>query len=308
MRSVAEVNDDVERFRALIRVPTVSYADEAAIEIAHFEEFVDLLATSFPLLHEHLTLTRILEHSLLFRWQGRSEADPVVLMAHIDVVPIDESAPGSTRPSAPRSTTARSGVAARSTTRVARRHLHGRRAPARRRFRPASRRVAVLRGARGGLRAGRTRCRRGAPLARGLALVRAGRGWCDRAPGLPRGAAAAGCGRRLGEGHHHHRAARRGTGRALVDAGSGRADREDRARRRTPGEAAVRRLAARADDRDVRPDGAARARAVAAAVRPRTAVSSRSSSGRSWPPAPNPPPWCVRRWPSPPSPARPRTT
>ncbi len=94
MLPVAEVNDDdIERFRALIRVPTVSYADEAAIEADPFVEFVDLLAASFPLLHEHLTCTRILEHSLLFHWEGRSAADPVVLMAHIDVVPIDESAP-----------------------------------------------------------------------------------------------------------------------------------------------------------------------------------------------------------------------
>jgi len=91
---VAEVNDDdIERFRALIRVPTVSYADEAAIEADPFVEFVDLLSASFPLLHQHLTHTRILEHSLLFHWEGRSAADPVVLMAHIDVVPIDESAP-----------------------------------------------------------------------------------------------------------------------------------------------------------------------------------------------------------------------
>ena len=94
MLPVAEVNDDdIERFRALVRVPTVSYAEEAAIEADPFNEFVDLLAESFPLLHEHLARTRILEHSLLFHWKGRSAADPVVLMAHIDVVPIDESAP-----------------------------------------------------------------------------------------------------------------------------------------------------------------------------------------------------------------------
>ena len=94
MLPVAEVNDDdIERFRALIRVPTVSYAEEAAVEADPFVDFVDLLAQSFPLLHEHLARTRILEHSLLFHWEGRSAADPVVLMAHIDVVPIDESAP-----------------------------------------------------------------------------------------------------------------------------------------------------------------------------------------------------------------------
>jgi carboxypeptidase PM20D1 len=83
----------VEKLRALVRIPTVSHADEASVDHAPFEAFVEALATEFPLLHQHLTLHRILDHSLLFHWKGRSPADPVVLMAHIDVVPIDESAP-----------------------------------------------------------------------------------------------------------------------------------------------------------------------------------------------------------------------
>jgi carboxypeptidase PM20D1 len=84
---------DVERLRTLVRVPTVSYADEKAINAAPFEAFHRALTEAFPLLHEHLTRHRILEHSLLFHWQGATAQDPVVLMAHIDVVPIDESAP-----------------------------------------------------------------------------------------------------------------------------------------------------------------------------------------------------------------------
>jgi len=84
---------DVERLRTLLRVPTVSYADEKAIDAAPFEEFHRALTEAFPLLHEQLTRHRILEHSLLFHWQGATAQDPVVLMAHIDVVPIDESAP-----------------------------------------------------------------------------------------------------------------------------------------------------------------------------------------------------------------------
>ena len=83
----------VEKLRTLVRLPTVSHTDEAAIDPEPFETFVAQLADLFPLLHEHLTLRRILDHSLLLHWRGRGTADPVVLMAHIDVVPIDESAP-----------------------------------------------------------------------------------------------------------------------------------------------------------------------------------------------------------------------
>jgi carboxypeptidase PM20D1 len=83
----------VASLQNLVRIPTVSFADEAAIDSQPFEEFIATLAVEFPLLHERLTLHRVLAHSLLFRWEGRSDADPVVLMAHLDVVPVDETAP-----------------------------------------------------------------------------------------------------------------------------------------------------------------------------------------------------------------------
>ncbi len=84
---------DVEKLRALVRVPTVSYDDEHATDPAPFEEFHHTLAGAFPLVHEHLTRHRVREHSLLLHWAGATEKDPVVLMAHMDVVPVDESAP-----------------------------------------------------------------------------------------------------------------------------------------------------------------------------------------------------------------------
>lgn len=83
----------IERLRALIRIPTVSAADESQLDPGPFVEFVAELERRFPLLHQRLTRHRVLEHSLLFHWEGTSSERPVVLMAHIDVVPIDESAP-----------------------------------------------------------------------------------------------------------------------------------------------------------------------------------------------------------------------
>jgi carboxypeptidase PM20D1 len=83
----------VEKLQALIRIPTVSDRDPGAVDPAAFDEFVLELARQFPLLHERLELTRVDTHGLLFHWPGRSAARPVVLMAHLDVVPVDDGAP-----------------------------------------------------------------------------------------------------------------------------------------------------------------------------------------------------------------------
>jgi carboxypeptidase PM20D1 len=83
----------VAKLQALIRIPTVSSRDPREVDVAAFDEFVVELARQFPLLHERLELTRIDTHGLLFHWAGRSTERPVVLMAHLDVVPVDEGAP-----------------------------------------------------------------------------------------------------------------------------------------------------------------------------------------------------------------------
>src|SRR5689334_12279330 len=83
----------VEKLQRLVRIPTISHRDPEQVDVAAFDAFLAELERSFPLLHQRLELTRIHTHGLLFRWTGRSEAKPVVLMAHLDVVPVDEDAP-----------------------------------------------------------------------------------------------------------------------------------------------------------------------------------------------------------------------
>ncbi|MFT4231239.1 MAG: M20/M25/M40 family metallo-hydrolase [Leucobacter sp.] len=80
-----------ERLSLMIRLPTVSAEiDERGRE--PFERFVALLEELYPLVHAQLERERIGELGLLFRWRGEDEArDPAVLMAHFDVVPVDES-------------------------------------------------------------------------------------------------------------------------------------------------------------------------------------------------------------------------
>nr|WP_207619857.1 M20/M25/M40 family metallo-hydrolase [Nocardioides sp. IC4_145] len=75
--------------QALVRIPTVSHRDRSLVDTDAFDRLLVELERQFPLLHERLELTRIPTHALLFRWPGRSKERPVVLMAHLDVVPVE---------------------------------------------------------------------------------------------------------------------------------------------------------------------------------------------------------------------------
>ena len=79
--------------QALVRIPTVSDRDPSRVDTAAFDRLLIELATWFPLLHERLELTLVGAHGLLFHWAGASAERPVVLMAHLDVVPVDADAP-----------------------------------------------------------------------------------------------------------------------------------------------------------------------------------------------------------------------
>lgn len=81
-----------ERLSRMIRLPTVS-AEREQRGAEPFEAFVALLAELYPRIHAELSLERHTDLGLLFHWRGRGAASdgPLVLMAHFDVVPVDES-------------------------------------------------------------------------------------------------------------------------------------------------------------------------------------------------------------------------
>ena len=81
----------LECLQQLIRCKTVSYYDHALEDDAEFERLVGLLPKLYPHVFEACTLTRFDDRALLFRWPGREPGNPSVLMAHYDVVPVDES-------------------------------------------------------------------------------------------------------------------------------------------------------------------------------------------------------------------------
>lgn len=81
----------VERLRALIRVPTVSRTERERQDADAFARFPALLAELYPRVHATLELERVGDVGLLYRWPGAERGDAVILMAHWDVVPADES-------------------------------------------------------------------------------------------------------------------------------------------------------------------------------------------------------------------------
>jgi len=77
------------RFSAALTYPTVSHQKVEDRRPEVFLAFHDFLQTSFPAVHATLTRETVNELSLLYRWQGREpELEPVLLMGHMDVVPV----------------------------------------------------------------------------------------------------------------------------------------------------------------------------------------------------------------------------
>lgn len=80
----------LDRFRELLAIPTVSYVDESRMDAASFELFRDTLQRLYPAVHDRLEREVVARHSLLYRWLGKTAEEPLVLMAHLDVVPVVE--------------------------------------------------------------------------------------------------------------------------------------------------------------------------------------------------------------------------
>ena len=75
---------------ALVRCRTVSYEDSSLVDDREFEKLVSLLPELFPNVWKTCSLQRFPGRALLFRWAGKTAGFPAVLMAHYDVVPVEE--------------------------------------------------------------------------------------------------------------------------------------------------------------------------------------------------------------------------
>ena len=78
-----------ERLARAVRAVTISSISDPALNREHFMALHAQLAKDYPRVHQQLEREVVGEHSLLFRWAGKNAAaDAIVLMAHMDVVPV----------------------------------------------------------------------------------------------------------------------------------------------------------------------------------------------------------------------------
>ncbi len=83
-----------EHLAGAVRIPTISFQDSAPPHVA-LQNLHAYLARTFPLTHTRLTLEEVGGDNLLFEWKGSDTTlGAIVIMGHMDVVPMEPGTEG----------------------------------------------------------------------------------------------------------------------------------------------------------------------------------------------------------------------
>jgi carboxypeptidase PM20D1 len=84
-----------ERLAGAVRIATISHEEPAAFDAGAFQALHAYLAAQFPRVHSQLRRETVGIHSLLYTWQGSDPSlKPILLMGHLDVVPVEPGTEG----------------------------------------------------------------------------------------------------------------------------------------------------------------------------------------------------------------------
>lgn len=81
----------VNALAELVKCKTVSNNDPSLEDDGEFEKLIGLLPGLYSRVFDVCSMDRLPDRALLFRWPGKSDKNPAVMMAHYDVVPVDEA-------------------------------------------------------------------------------------------------------------------------------------------------------------------------------------------------------------------------
>ena len=85
-----EKDSSVLALQELIKCKTISYYDSSLEDDKEFEKFISILPNLYKNVFKNCEFKKLPERALLFKWKGKEAGDPTVLMAHYDVVPVEE--------------------------------------------------------------------------------------------------------------------------------------------------------------------------------------------------------------------------
>ncbi len=74
----------------LVQCKTISYNDRALEDEGEFQKLIDMLPQLYPQVFQVCDFQQLPDRALLLRWPGKQCENPSVLMAHYDVVPVEE--------------------------------------------------------------------------------------------------------------------------------------------------------------------------------------------------------------------------
>lgn len=84
-------SNSLKHFQQSVTFQTISYGDASKWDSVPFIYFRNFLEATYPLVHQKLQREIVADYSLLYKWQGKNNSlKPYILMAHQDVVPIEE--------------------------------------------------------------------------------------------------------------------------------------------------------------------------------------------------------------------------
>lgn len=89
--SVTVTETCVQHLSEAVQIKTVSYDEPSKFDSAAFNRLISFLKKTYPLADSLLNKKVINNFSLLYKWEGENPSlKPIVLMGHMDVVPVDE--------------------------------------------------------------------------------------------------------------------------------------------------------------------------------------------------------------------------
>lgn len=93
-QTVPEINVDsvAARLSQFIQEATISNTEVSKTDWKPYKTFMELLATSYPLVHQHAEREIVNDYSMIYRFKGQNpDLKPVLIIAHYDVVPVEKT-------------------------------------------------------------------------------------------------------------------------------------------------------------------------------------------------------------------------